>query len=188
MLFNNLLVVKYSLLCGNFEMFLPIFEIKTTFMKKLFFAIVLNLVMFSGFAQEDYEVEIPEIPVDMVFNKSLYAMTEGNMFMSAEPVAFLVASVLPVSYSMAKEEILGGPPEPEFKNTKLGELTEAGKTFSYLTAEVKSDDGKDMLLEMYVVPIDAQTSVMVSGMYEVKAKASYEKEIKKAALSAKIAQ
>jgi len=154
----------------------------------MLFTMLLNLLVISGFAQDDYEMEVSEIPVDMIFNKSLYAMNEGNMFMSAEPVAFIVASVVPVDYKMAKEEILGGPPEPEFKNTKTGEITEAGKTFSYLTAEVKSDDGKDMLLEMYVVPIDSQTSVMVSGMYEVNTKALYEKEIKKAALSAKIAQ
>lgn len=157
-------------------------------MKKMIAALGLSLISFAGFAQEEYAPEIPEIAVDMQFNKALYSMNEGNMFMSMEPVAFVLATVLPVSYDAAKTEIFGGTPDPELKDLKSGEKTEAGKTYSYQTANVKSDDGKDLAMEMYIIKIDANTSIMVSGAYDVKAKATFENETKKAALSAKVVQ
>lgn len=157
-------------------------------MKMIIAAIALNLLAFSGSAQEDYAPEVPEIGVDMQFNKSLYSMNEGNMFMSMEPVAFILATVLPVSYDDAKAEIFGGSPDPELHDLKSGEKTEAGKTYAYQTANVKSDDGKDLAMEMYIVKIGASTSIMVSGAYETKAKTTFEKETKKAALSAKVTQ
>ena len=43
-------------------------------------------------------------------------------------------------------------------------------------------------MEMYIIKMDAETSMMVSGAYDVKAKTKFEKEIKKAALSAKPVQ
>lgn len=157
-------------------------------MKKMIMALSLSLIALSGFAQEEYAPEVPEIAVDMQFNKTLYSMNEGNMFMSMEPVAFVLASVLPVSYDAAKAEIFGGTPDPELKDLKSGEKTEAGKTYSFQTANVKSDDGKDLAMEMYLVKIDANTTMMVSGAYDVKAKTTFENETKKAALSAKVAQ
>ena len=157
-------------------------------MKKIIAALALSLLTFNGFAQEDYAPEVPEIPVEMNFDKSLYSMNEGNMYMSMDPVAFVLATVLPVSYEAATDEIFGGTPDPELHDLKSGELTENGKTYSYQTANVKSDDGKDLIMEMYIIKMDAETSMMVSGAYDVKAKTKFEKEIKKAALSAKPVQ
>lgn len=157
-------------------------------MKKIILSIVLSCTTFAGFSQEDYAPEVPEIPIEMQFNKALYSMNEGNMFMSMEPVAFILATVLPVPYDDAKTEIFGGAPDPELLDLKSGEKTEAGKTYAYQTANVKSEDGKDLAMEMYIIKIDASNSMMVSGAYETKAKTTFEHEIKKAALSAKVAE
>lgn len=157
-------------------------------MKKIILSIILSLITFAGFSQEDYAPEVPEIPVEMIFDKSLYSMNEGNMYMSMDPVAFVLATVLPVPYDAAKTEIFGGTPDTELHDLKSGELTENGKTYSYQTANVKSDDVKDLIMEMYIIKIDEDNSMMVSGAYDVKSKTKFEKEIKKAALSAKPVQ
>lgn len=158
-------------------------------MKKIVMAIALSLITWGSFAQEaDYTAEVPEIPVDMQFNKSLYSMNEGNMFMSMDPVAFILAVVLPANYDQARAEIFGGTPDPELQNVKTGEGKEDGKTFAYQTADVKSTDGKDLSMETYIIKLDEATAIMVSGAYDKKAKATFEKETKKAALSAKPAQ
>jgi hypothetical protein len=183
---KNSQVIKSSILEEIFYIWIT----KKLYMKKFIMAIALSMVAFGSFAQEeeDYAQEVPEIPVDMQFNKTLYSMNEGNMFMSMEPVAFVLAVVLPATYEQAKSEIFGGTPDPELKDVKTGESKEAGKTFAYQTANVKSTDGKDLAMEIYIVKYDEVTSIMVSGAYDVKAKAVFEKETKKAALSAKPAQ
>lgn len=157
-------------------------------MKKIVATIALSLLTLTGYSQEDYAPEVPEIPVDMQFNKALYSENQGNVYMSMEPVAFILATVLPVPYDAAKAEVFGGTPDPQLHDLKSGEKTEAGKTYAYQTANVKSEDGKDLAMEMYIIKIDATTSMMVSGAYDINAKATFEQETKKAALSAKVAK
>lgn len=155
-------------------------------MRKIITVAILFLVSFAGFAQE--EEAISDIKIDMDFNKSLFPMAEGNMFMSTEPVAFIMANVMSQTYEDAKKEMETIAEDKELTEVKKGELTEKGKKILYQTAVIKNDQGQDLIMEIYVVKADEQSTIMISGGYDVKAKDTFKDEIRKAALSAKKAQ
>ncbi|MEZ0007029.1 hypothetical protein ABH942_002407 [Flavobacterium sp. 28YEA47A] len=151
-------------------------------MRKIVIAIALFLVSSAGFAQED---AVSDVKIDMNFNKSLFPMAEGNMYMSTEPVAFIMANMMAQTYEEAKVEMQAISEDKDLTNVKKGELKEKGKDILYQTALVKNDDGQDLVMEIYVVKVDKQNTIMVSGGYDLKAKETFKDEIKKAALSAK---
>lgn len=151
-------------------------------MRKIVIAIALFLVSYAGFAQED---AASEVKIDMTFNKSLFPMAEGNMYMSTEPVAFIMANMMAQTYEEAKAEMQAISEDKDLTNVKKGELKEKGKDVLYQTALIKNDDGQDLVMEIYVVKVDKQNTIMISGGYDLKAKETFKDEIKKAALSAK---
>lgn len=153
-------------------------------MRKIITAVVLFLVSVAGFAQEE---AVSDVKIDMTFNKSLFPMAEGNMYMSTEPVAFIMANLMPQSYEAAKAEMESMAEDKELTNVKKGELKENGKNVLYQTALIKNDQGQDLVMEIYVVKVDAENTIMVSGGYDATAKSTFGNEIKKAALSAKAA-
>lgn len=151
-------------------------------MRKIVIAIALFLVSSAGFAQED---ATSDVKIDMNFNKSLFPMAEGNMYMSTEPVAFIMANMMAQTYEEAKAEMQAISEDKDLTNVKKGELKEKGKDVLYQTALIKNDDGQDLVMEIYVVKVDKQNTIMISGGYDLKAKETFKDEIKKAALSAK---
>lgn len=151
-------------------------------MKKIVTAVVLFLVSYAGFAQEE---AVSDVKIDMSFNKSLFPMAEGNMYMSTEPVAFIMANLMSQSYEEAKKEMQAIGEDKDLTEVKKGELNEKGKSILYQTAMIKNDQGEDLVMEIYVVKVDEQNTIMVSGGYDVKAKTTFKDEIKKAAVSAK---
>lgn len=151
-------------------------------MRKIVIAIALFLVSSAGFAQED---AASDVKIDMNFNKSLFPMAEGNMYMSMEPVAFIMANMMAQTYEEAKAEMQAISEDKDLTNVKKGELKEKGKDVLYQTALIKNDDGQDLVMEIYVVKVDKQNTIMISGGYDLKAKETFKDEIKKAALSAK---
>ena len=151
-------------------------------MRKIVTAIALFLISYAGFAQED---AVSEVKIDMNFNKSLFPMAEGNMYMSAEPVAFIMANMMAQTYEDAKAEMQAISEDKDLTDVKKGELKEKGKDILYQTALIKNDDGQDLVMEIYVVRVDKQNTIMVSGGYDLRAKETFKDEIKKAALSAK---
>lgn len=154
-------------------------------MRKIITAVVLFIVSYAGFAQEE---AVSDIKIDMDFNKSLFPMSEGNMYMSTEPVAFIMANMMAQTYEEAKAEMQAISEDKDLTEVKKGELKEKGKSVLYQTALIKNDQGQDLVMEIYVVKVDEQNTIMVSGGYDTKAKATFKDEIKKAALSAKAAQ
>lgn len=152
-------------------------------MRKIITAVVLFLVSVAGFAQEE---PVSDVKIDMTFNKSLFPMAEGNMYMSTEPVAFIMANLMSQSYEAAKAEMETLAEDKELTDVKK-ELKENGKNILYQIALIKNDQSQDLVMEIYVVKVDAENTIMVSGGYDATARSTFGNEIKKAALSAKVA-
>ncbi|HEU4495985.1 MAG TPA: hypothetical protein VFR70_02930 [Flavobacterium sp.] len=155
---------------------------------KKFITAVLCLIAFSGLAQEEMETEVSVAPIEMEFNKQLYPLNEfKNMFMSVDHEATILAFVVPAPYDMLKAGVIGQEDASASKSIiESGEFKEAGKTIAYQIAADKNEDGKDLIMETYLIKLDGESSIMVTGTYEPVAKIIFQHETKKAALSAKV--
>lgn len=161
---------------------------RNEFTKKLFYVLTLFTVSFTAVAQDGEEVaeEAPEVVIDMDFNKTLYANNFGNIYMSESPKAVLIAMVVPQSYEELKAE-LDKDNDTKVTNVKKGEATESGIKYSFFTGFVKEGDA-EIFIEAFVKKVDAKSCIMITSMYEVGVKAKYEKEAKKALISAKVVE
>ncbi len=159
---------------------------KNEFFKKLFFILALFAVSFSAVAQDGEEVveEAPEVVIDMDFNKSLYTNNFGNMYMSETPKAVLMAMVIPQSYESGKTELKKSM-EPDLKNFKVQEFTENGVKYFACTG-IMNQNNEEVYVEVMVKKVADDSCLMITSMYEVGIKTKYEKEAKKAILSAKV--
>ncbi|SEP54734.1 hypothetical protein [Flavobacterium urocaniciphilum] len=159
---------------------------KNEIFKKLLFVLALFTVSFSAVAQDGEEVveEAPEVVIDMDFNKSLYANNFGNMYMSETPKAVLMAMVVPQSYESGKAELKKSM-EPDLKNFKVQEFTENGVKYFACTG-IMNQNNEEVYVEVMVKKVVDDSCLMVTSMYEVGVKTKYEKEAKKAILSAKV--
>ena len=157
-------------------------------MKKLFYFLALFVVSFNAVAQDgDDVVEMDqEVVIQMDFNKSLYANNFGNMYMSESPKAVLMAMLIPQNYESGKAE-LSKAMEPDLKNFKAQEFTEKGLKYYSCTGEMKQE-GVDVFVEVMIKKADDNSCVMISSMYEVGAKSKFDKEAKRAIISAKISE
>lgn len=161
---------------------------KNEFFKKLLLVLALFTVSFSAVAQDGEEVveEAPEVVIDMDFNKSLYSNNFGNMYMSESPKAVLMAMVIPQSYESGKTELKKSM-EPDLKNFKVQEFTENGiKYFS--CSGIMKQNNEDVFVEVMVKKSVEDSCLMITSMYEVGVKSKYEKEAKKAIISAKVVE
>jgi hypothetical protein len=160
---------------------------KNILTKKLFYYLALFMVSFTTFAQdEDDEVveEAPEVVIDMDFNKSLYVNNLGNMYMSDSPKAVLMAMVFPQSYESGKTE-LSKAMEPDLKNFKAQEFVENGLKY-YSCSGAMMQNSIEVFVEVMMKKTDDNSCVMITSMYEVGAKSQYDKEAKRAIISAKV--
>lgn len=163
-------------------------KMKNEFFKKLLLVLALFTVSFSAVAQDGEEVveEAPEVVIDMDFNKSLYSNNFGNMYMSESPKAVLMAMVIPQSYESGKTELKKSM-EPDLKNFKVQEFTENGiKYFS--CSGIMKQNNEDVFVEVMVKKSVEDSCLMITSMYEVGVKSKYEKEAKKAIISAKVVE
>lgn len=162
---------------------------RNEFTKKLFYVLALFTVSFTAVAQDgegDVMEEAPEVVIDMDFNKSLYTNNFGNMYMSESPKAVLIAMVIPQSYDELKAE-LDKSSDAKVKNVKKGEATESGLKFCYFTGTTKEGDD-EIFVESLMKKVDANSCIIITSMYQLSVKTKYEKEAKKALVSAKIVE
>ncbi len=161
---------------------------KNRLTKKLFYFLTLFTVSFS-FAQDEVVEEIEDLPeyvIDMDFNKSLYENNFGNMYMSDSPKAVLMGMVIPQDYESGKTE-LSKAMEPDLKNFKAQEISVNGLKY-YSCTGIMNQEGVEIFVEVMIKKIDDNSCLMVSSMYEVGIKSKYEKEGKRAIVSAKIVE
>lgn len=159
---------------------------KNILTKKLFYFLALFAVSFS-FAQEENVEDLesaPDVVIDMDFNKSLYANNFGNMYMSDSPKAVLMAMVIPQSYESGKTELTKAM-EPDLKNFKAQEFSVNGLKY-YSCSGTMMQESIEVLVEVMIKKTDDNSCLMISSMYEVGVKTKYEKEAKRAIISAKI--
>lgn len=159
---------------------------KNILTKKLFYFLALFAVSFS-FAQEENVEDLesaPDVVIDMDFNKSLYANNFGNMYMSDSPKAVLMAMVIPQSYESGKTELTKAM-EPDLKNFKAQEFSVNGLKY-YSCSGTMMQESVEVLVEVMIKKTDDNSCLMISSMYEVGVKTKYEKEAKRAIISAKI--
>lgn len=161
---------------------------KKVLTKKLFYFLALFTISFTAVAQDDEVVEemAPEVVIDMDFNKSLYANNFGNMYMSDSPKAVLIAMVIPQSYESGKTELTKAM-EPDLKNFKAQEFTENGLKY-YSCSGTMMQNSVEVFAEVMIKKTDENSCVMISSMYEIGVKSKYDKEAKRAIISAKITQ
>jgi len=161
---------------------------KKVLTKKLFYFLALFTISFTAVAQDDEVVEemAPEVVIDMDFNKSLYANNFGNMYMSDSPKAVLIAMVIPQSYESGKTELTKAM-EPDLKNFKAQEFTENGLKY-YSCSGTMMQNSVEVFAEVMIKKTDENSCVMISSMYEIGVKSKYNKEAKRAIISAKITQ
>ena len=159
---------------------------KNKLTKKLFYCLALFAVSFS-FGQEENVEDLesaPDVVIDMDFNKSLYANNFGNMYMSDSPKAVLMAMVIPQSYESGKTELTKAM-EPDLKNFKAQEFSVNGLKY-YSCSGTMMQESVEVLVEVMIKKTDDNSCLMISSMYEVGVKTKYEKEAKRAIISAKI--
>lgn len=159
---------------------------KNKLTKKLFYFLALFAVSFS-FGQEENVEDLesaPDVVIDMDFNKSLYANNFGNMYMSDSPKAVLMAMVIPQSYESGKTELTKAM-EPDLKNFKAQEFSVNGLKY-YSCSGTMMQESVEVLVEVMIKKTDDNSCLMISSMYEVGVKTKYEKEAKRAIISAKI--
>lgn len=159
---------------------------KNLLTKKLFYFLALFMTSFS-FAQEEIEEDLesaPEVVIDMDFNKSLYANNLGNMYMSDSPKAILMAMVIPQSYESGKTD-LAKAMEPDLKNFKAQEFVQNGLKY-FSCSGIMLQDSIEVFVEVMMKKTDDNSCVMISSMYEIGVKSQYEKEAKRAIITAKI--
>ena len=159
---------------------------KNKLTKKLFYFLALFAVSFS-FGQEENVEDLesaPDVVIEMDFNKSLYANNFGNMYMSDSPKAVLMAMVIPQSYESGKTELTKAM-EPDLKNFKAQEFSVNGLKY-YSCSGTMMQESVEVLVEVMIKKTDDNSCLMISSMYEVGVKTKYEKEAKRAIISAKI--
>jgi hypothetical protein len=159
---------------------------KNLLIKKIFYILALFMVSFS-FAQEEIEEDFesaPEVVIDMDFNKSLYANNLGNMYMSDSPKAVLMAMIVPQSYESGKID-LAKAMEPDLKNFKAQEFVQSGLKY-YSCSGIMMQDSIEVFVEVMMKKTDDNSCVMISSMYEIGVKSQYEKEAKRAIITAKV--
>lgn len=159
---------------------------KNLFTKKLFYFLALFMMSFS-FAQEEIDEDFesaPDVVIDMDFNKSLYANNFGNMYMSDSPKAVLMAMVIPQSYESGKTELTKAM-ELDLKNFKAEEFKVNGLKY-FSCSGIMIQDSVEVFSEVIIKKTDENSCLMISSMYEVGVKSKYEKEAKRAIISAKV--
>jgi hypothetical protein len=159
---------------------------KNILTKKLFYFLALFAVSFS-FAQEENVEDLesaPDVVIEMDFNKSLYANNFGNMYMSDSPKAVLMAMAIPQSYESGKTELTKAM-EPDLKNFKAQEFSVNGLKY-YSCSGTMMQESIEVFVEVMIKKTDDNSCLMISSMYEVGVKTKYEKEAKRAIISAKI--
>ncbi len=159
---------------------------KNIFIKKLFYFLTLFAVSFS-FAQEENAEEIeeaPEVVIEMDFNKALYANNFGNMYMSDSPKAVLMAMLIPQDYESGKTE-LSKAMEPDLKNFKAQEFSVNGLKY-YSCSGIMMQNSIEVFAEVMIKKAEDNSCLMISSIYEIGVKSKYEKEAKRAIVSAKV--
>jgi hypothetical protein len=156
---------------------------KNLFTTKLYLLLAVFTFTTAIYAQETVE-ELPEIAIQMDFDKTLYAQNMGNTFMSEAPKAVLVGIVLPQSYEDIKAE-MDKDNDPSLKDQKKVEFTDKGIKYMHFSG-IYTQEGLEMYFEAICKKIDENSCIMITSMYEGAAKTRFEKEGKKAAISAVI--
>jgi hypothetical protein len=162
---------------------------KNSLTKKLFYFLALFTFSFTAFAQEEEVSDemVPEVVIDMDFNKSIYPESEGNAYFSNEPKAALIGMIVPKKYSELIVEMKKESPEG-IKNLKTGEFDNAGKKIFFYTGNITVENGTEIFMEVLVKYSDENECIVVTSMYEPSVKEKFGKEAKRAIISAKVTE
>ena len=104
--------------------------------------------------------------------------------MSDSPKAVLMAMVIPQSYESGKTDLTKAM-EPDLKNFKAQEFSVNGLKY-YSCSGIMMQDSIEVFAEVMIKKTDDNSCLMISSMYEIGVKPKYEKEAKRAIISAKI--
>lgn len=126
--------------------------------------------------------------VIMDIDTKLFSQHEGNIYMTKDNDAMIMTIVAPQSFAKAKEQHDGREEEEEDENYQLtgkGEFEENGKKILFRIGKIKKDE-KEGIIEQYMVSATEDSTIIVTGFYELKLKPTYESVIRKAAVSARL--
>jgi hypothetical protein len=135
----------------------------------------------------DKDMPVMSTKVSMDIDMKLFPKSQGNMFISQNPRAMIMPMVLRADFDSINQQKLLDETAKELGIAikKKGTLTKKGKKAYFITGSTNDKD-RNILLEVYFVPGDKNTTIMITGFYDVLYKKVYKNEIKRAAFSARL--
>ncbi len=160
---------------------------KNLFTRKFVSFLTFFMVCSTAFGQklESKEKLAPAVVIFMDFNKSLYTKSEGNAYFSEDPKAALVGMIVPKKYTDLMEEMKKDAADG-VKNLQNGEFENAGVKYFFYSGNIIVEKTKEFFLEVILKETDADHCIVVTSMFQPKHKSIFEKEAKKAIISAQI--
>lgn len=133
----------------------------------------------------DSDMPTMSTKVSMEIDMKLFPRTQGNMFISENPRAMIMPMVLRADFeTLDQEELLNSTAkELDITIKKKGVMKNKGKKAYYIIGST-NDKERNIQLEVYFVNGYKNSTIMITGFYDLAIKKAYKNAIKKAAFSA----
>jgi hypothetical protein len=161
-------------------------------MKKLLLAVCI-LLSASGIAQDskmskEDEKKLEESlkmlfdsKIDMTVDAAVYAINDGNTYMTESQDAGIIAMMAPKSFAKMKDDLEKKGNDAVDK----GEMSIDGQKILFIK-QIKEKEGREFAVTVYCKENDADSSIMVTSFCEKDKEAVYKPHAEKAIASAKL--